>query len=171
MIHLYFGDGKGKTTAAAGLAVRACGSGWKVVFAQFMKGRESGETRSLTALPGVFVLRSGADGKFTFQMDQQEREDAAEKNADLLESVFKEASERNAQLVVLDEAVTAVSRQMISGTRLKELISYYSDDFEIVLTGHQPEKWMMEAADYITEMKKIKHPYDSGVNARKGIES
>lgn len=170
MIHLYCGDGKGKTTASVGLAVRACGSGKKVIFAQFLKGRETGELSSLRLLPGITVLRGNFSEKFTFQMTGQERKTAAGENERLLEEAFQTADETGAQLLILDESVTAAQRDMICENRLKELIEGHRERLEIVMTGAVPDSWMVELADYVTDMEKIKHPFDRGVKAREGIE-
>ena len=170
MLHIYCGDGKGKTTAAAGLAIRAAGNGMRVIFAQFLKGRESGERRILERIPEVTVMGGDFGGKFTFQMTREEREKAAYRNVLLLESVFCRAEEEEAQLLILDEAVTAVERDIIPSDMLRECVQKHRHEFEIVLTGTMPEDWMVETADYITDMEKIRHPYDRGIAARRGIE-
>ena len=170
MIHLYYGDGKGKTTAAAGLALRAAGSGRRVIFSQFLKGRRCGEIERFLQIPQVTVLRGDFREKFTFEMNERELKEEAEKSSDLLEEAFAQADSEKADLLVLDEVVSAAERKMISGERLRILIERHRERFEIVLTGRSPSDWMVEAADYVTKMKKIKHPYDSGAAARPGIE-
>ena len=189
MIHLYYGDGKGKTTAAAGLALRAAGSGRRVIFSQFLKGRRSGEIESFLQIPQVTVLRGDFREKFTrdkcgimkpngtFVVAPCQKaevmpivKEEAEKSSDLLEEAFAQADSEKADLLVLDEVVSAAERKMISGERLRILIERHRERFEIVLTGRSPSDWMVEAADYVTKMKKIKHPYDSGAAARLGIE-
>ena len=170
MIHLYCGDGKGKTTAAAGLALRAAGNGMHVLFVQFLKGRESGERKMLEKIPEVTVMGGNLGEKFTFQMTREEREQASYRNVLLLDSAFRRAGEEKAELLILDEAVTAVERDIIPSGMLRDGIERYRHAFEIVLTGSVPEEWMVEAADYVTDMEKIRHPYDRGIAARKGIE-
>ena len=170
MIHLYCGDGKGKTTASVGLAVRACGSGKRVMFTQFLKGQETGELSCLRLLPEITVLRGNLSKKFTFQMTAEERKAEAAENERLLEEAFHQARENGVQLLILDESVTAAQRDMISGERLKELVESHRENFEIVMTGAVPDGWMVELADYVTDMEKIKHPFDKGVMARAGIE-
>ncbi len=168
MVHLYCGDGKGKTTAAVGLSVRAAGNGLKVLFVQFLKGRRTGEIEILREIPGVQVLRADASEKFTFQMDSSER-DALRKADDLmLRRVIHESSD--ADLIVLDEAVAAVEKDLLDEALLRSFIEERGTEAEIVLTGRMPEPWMIETADYVTDMEKIKHPYDIGEEARKGIE-
>ncbi len=170
MIHLYCGDGKGKTTAAAGLALRACGNGQRVVFAQFLKGRETGEIAALKRLPEIIVLRGDFDTRFTFQMTAQERLQTAELCSRLLSEAFQRAADEGAELLVLDEAVTACERGALPSELLRKQLQTYRQNFEIVITGSLPEEWMVRMADYVTDMEKIKHPYDLGVAARAGVE-
>ena len=170
MIHLYCGDGKGKTTAAVGLAVRAAGHGKRVVFAQFMKGRISGELNVLSMLKNVTVARALENEMFTFQMNAEQRKSAAAANAMLLEFAERVAKAHDLDMVVLDEIVTAVSMGMVSEERVKRYISEFSRDKELVITGSTPEAWMIEMADYVTDMEKIKHPFDRGSEAREGVE-
>lgn len=170
MVHLYCGDGKGKTTAAAGLAVRAAGDGFRVIFAQFMKGSESGEVKVLDGLDNVEVMRAEAQDKFTFSMNEEERRLAAEENGNLLRRVEERAAEAKPFLLVLDEAVSAVYNDMITDEDLRGFIGRNRDDYEIVITGGTPEVWMIDIADYVTDLQKIKHPFDNGLEARKGIE-
>lgn len=172
MIHLYCGDGKGKTTAAVGLTVRAAGRGRKIIFAQFMKSSSSGELNILKNIENVTVMRAAGNEKFTFQMNSEERRTAAADNQALFENVEK-AAVQGVDMVVLDEAVTAVERGMLDEDKLKAFVSTFNetgDERELVLTGSVPELWMIEAADYVTDMEKIKHPFDKGTAAREGVE-
>ena len=170
MIHLYCGDGKGKTTAAVGLTVRAAGSGKKVLFAQFLKGRPSGELKVLESLECVTVVRGSQKEKFTFQMNSEERAAAAAAEARLLDSLEAMISREDPAMVVLDEVVTAVERGMLSEEQVRSLVSSFPKEKELVLTGARPESWMVEAADYVTDMEKIRHPFDRGIPAREGVE-
>ena len=170
MIHLYCGDGKGKTTAAAGLSLRAAGNGLRVLFAQFMKGQKSGEIDLLASISDITVMRADSSEKFTYQMTAEERQISEEKNRAHLDEVFKVFNASDYDVLVLDEAVTAAGRYMIDEEKLQSYISAFPEDKELVLTGNPPELWMIEAADYVTDMEKIKHPYDKGKDARKGIE-
>ncbi len=174
MIHVYCGDGKGKTTAAAGLAARAAGSGKTVVFAQFMKGGETGEVRTLGSLPEISVMRAENTEKFTYQMTAEERLAAEKGNSELLTDSFKRADELNADILILDEALAAVERGMIDETRLWEHVCRFgaqnNPDKELVLTGRMPFRRIIDIADYVTDMEKIRHPFDRGISARKGVE-
>ena len=170
MIHLYCGDGKGKTTAAVGLAVRAAGSGLKVIFAQFMKGQKTGEITVLESIPSITVMRAAKSEKFTYQMTAEERTESEAENKALLDRAFAAFKDSGADLLVLDEAVSAIGSYIIDEDILQQYISEFPSDKELVITGNPPELWMIEAADYVTDMEKIKHPFDKGTDARKGIE-
>lgn len=170
MIHVYCGDGKGKTTAAVGLAVRSAGNGGRIVFAQFLKGRQTGELNIFEMLPEIYVMRSESSEKFTYQMKPEEREEASEANKRLLHEAFKKAEELNADLLVLDEVLSAVERDMIDEKLLEMYLESFAEDMEIALTGRLPMTWLINTADYVTDMEKIKHPFDKGAEARRGVE-
>ena len=173
LIHMYFGDGKGKTTAAIGLAVRASGRGKRVLFAQFLKGRSTGELAPLGEL-GIKIIRSEKDMGFFFNLKEEQKEAFRAEQARLFEKVNGEIKDavfagEPIDLLVLDEALN-MDREMFDEEALKDFISNKPESLEIVLTGRPAPEWLTEKADYVTEMKKHKHPYDSGVIARKSIE-
>ena len=168
MIHLYCGDGKGKTTAAMGLALRAAGHGENVVVAQFLKAGQSGERAALAALPAVELLPVPEHMKFTFRMTEAERTDEAERERALLEEAFRRAS--RSRVLVLDELCAALSTGMVELSRVLELLDSCPPELEVVLTGRDPAPELLERADYITEMVKRRHPFDRGVSARVGVE-
>ncbi len=170
MIHIYYGDGKGKTTAAIGLASRAAGSRMKVLFVQFLKTEFSGERHTLSHTENITLSFVPIDLKFTFQMDEAEKAKAAS----LFRKVFNESVTKvfteKFDMIVLDEIFSAIETEMISEHDVYEFISNAPKNLEIVMTGHHPPTRLMQLSDYITEMKKIKHPYDKGIPARFGIE-
>lgn len=170
MIHIYCGDGKGKTTASIGLAVRAAGEGLRVLFVQFMKARLTGEIPILASLDNVTVMRAKSSTKFSYEMTEEELSRLAEENRKTLDLVFGMIRSGGYDIMILDEAITAVSTDVIGSDELKSYVDGFPEDKELVLTGRTPDQWMIEAADYVTDMEKIKHPYDRGVEARKGIE-
>ena len=185
MIHLYFGDGKGKTTAAMGLALRAIGHGKRVAVVQFLKNGKSGELAPLKLL-GAFVLSGEPGTKFYKNMSKAEREETRHLNNENL----KKALAFPCDLLILDEACAVcrlgmvdedLLRDYVLGTkgwrdsvsRTTEAEKFKCDERnvpEIILTGREPTQWMLDAADYITEMKAERHPYEHGVRAREGIE-
>lgn len=166
MLHLYCGNGKGKTTAAMGLALRAAGRGKRVVIAQFLKGADSGERLALSQLPQVTLLPVPDTVKFSFRMTDEERLAEAQRYQQLLSLICKEA--QDCFLLVLDEACAAVSTGLLP---LDDLLSCLDRlNCEVVVTGRDPDPQLAERADYITSMEAVRHPFTQGVTAREGIE-
>ena len=167
LVHIYYGDGKGKTTAAFGLAFRCAGRGRQVVIAQFLKGGASGEVTAAERFPEITMLRSKAVRKFTFQMNEAEK---AETAADC-QKLFREAADkaRDARLLVLDEAIDATYGFLPMG-ELTAFLDSRPEQLEVVITGHSLPGALAERADYISHVEKEKHPYDQGVMARPDIE-
>lgn len=168
LVHIYCGSGKGKTTAAAGLALRCAGSGGKVVFYQFLKDGRSSEIAVLKKIPGITVIDGPDEMKFTFQMTDEEKRALAKRFLEDLEKIRAEAED--AAMAVLDEALDAVNLGFLPLEKLTGFIDGRSEATEVVLTGRDPAAELCERADYITDMQKIKHPYDLGIKARPGIE-
>ena len=167
MIHLYCGDGKGKTTAAVGLAVRAAGSGMKVLFVQFFKSGKSSEVTVLEKL-GIVTAHPGVHYGRYKSLDEERKAEVRDSYGELLNDVITHAAEYD--LIVLDEAVSTYGYAMIDREQLIEFLRQEGSRREIVLTGRDPLPELTDAADYVTEMKKVKHPFDGGIAARPGIE-
>jgi len=167
MIHLYCGDGKGKTTAAVGLAVRAAGSGMKVLFVQFFKSGKSSEVEALEKL-GIVTAHPGVHYGRYKTLNEEKKTEVRDSYGELFDAILAAAAEFD--LIVLDEAVSAYNYAMIDGERLTEFLRLEGNRREIVLTGRNPLPELIELSDYVTEMKKVKHPFDGGTAARKGIE-
>jgi len=165
LLHLYYGDGKGKTTAAMGLALRALGSGKRIVILQFLKGGKSGEIPLLEQL-GARVYRGKAGQKFVFQMNEEEKAATRRLQNENLAAAMAES----ADLLILDEAGSAWELDMVDKELLQRAVLSRPAGQECVLTAHAAPQWMLDAADYVTEMKCIRHPYQKGVAARQGIE-
>ncbi|MDM8240175.1 cob(I)yrinic acid a,c-diamide adenosyltransferase [Pseudoflavonifractor phocaeensis] len=166
MLHLYCGNGKGKTTAAMGLALRAAGRGKRVVIAQFLKGANSGERFALAQLPQVTLLPVPDAVIFSFRMTEEERRAEARRYQDLLAQIRREAP--GCFLLVLDEACAAVNTGLLP---LEDLLACLDSlECEVVLTGRDPAPQLVERADYITSMEAVRHPFEQGISARKGIE-
>ena len=161
-IHVYTGDGKGKTTCASGLAARFAATGKKVAFFRFLKCETSGECESLKDF--VDFYRTDGSFGFLFQMSDMEKQDLKLKINDL----WQKAKETPCDMLVLDEILCVISEGIIAE---EELLAFLKNNkAEVVLTGRGASEKIIDAADYVTEMKKIKHPFDKGQDARAGIE-
>jgi cob(I)alamin adenosyltransferase len=170
LIHVYCGDGKGKTTAAIGLAVRAAGSGMQVVMLQFLKGRLVSELNGLAQVSGITVIRNKKDYSFYNTMGQQDKNDIAVLHNENLAAALKLVQEGQCDLLILDEITAAYNYGLVEQGVIDELIINKKPELELVLTGRDPAALFLEYADYVSEIKKIKHPYDHKITARKGIE-
>ena len=170
LIHIYCGDGKGKTTASLGLVLRCAGRGGKILFAQFLKGRPTGELEALKALPQVTVLRGKAILKFTFQMTDAEKQATCEAQTALLQKVRDCCDMHPPDLAVCDELVGACARGLVPEEQALDFLKDKPAHTEVVLTGRDPSPALLDLADYVSEIKKIKHPFDRGLAARIGIE-
>lgn len=168
MIHIYFGQGKGKTTAAVGLATRAAGSGLKVLFVQFFKDGSSGEVKSLQKLENVTLLYPDTyNGRYATMNDDQKAVTKKSYTEALKKAIDKA---KDFDLIVLDEAVSVYTHGFMDREDLISFLKENGEKKEIVLTGRDPARELLELADYATEMKKHRHPFDRGVEAREGIE-
>ncbi len=168
LVQVFTGNGKGKTTAAVGTIVRAAGHGLKVFLVSFMKGTYAyGEYKTLSHIPNVeiaqFGLRKFTD-KANINSEEKEQAEAA------LEAARKAVMNGIYDLVVLDEVNVALSYNLISLDKVIKLIEDKPPRVELILTGRNADKKIIEIADLVTEMVKIKHPFDEGIKARKGIE-
>ncbi len=168
LIHLYFGDGKGKTTAAMGLCMRAAGHGMRVGIAQFLKPGNSGELAILKTLSCVHIFPFLKSVKFTFAMTEPEKIMAKDFYSQLLHDVKAKAPELD--ILLLDESVSVYTENLIDKRMFIEFLDNRPTGLEIILTGHIPPPELIEMADYISEIKKIRHPFEKGEKARKGIE-
>lgn len=164
MLHLYWGNGKGKTTAAMGLALRALGHGRRVVIVQFLKDGTSGEIAPLRAAGAAVYACPNA--KFTWLMDEADKAAAREASARSLGQALAEPFD----LLVLDEACAALKSGILDEALLRRAVAFAKNGREVVLTGRDPAPWLQDAADYSTEMRAHKHPYADGVAAREGVE-
>lgn len=169
MLHYYYGFGQGKTSSAAGLALRAYGNGLSVLFVQFLKATPSGETVALSQL-GIPVLRCQKTPKFVSQMTGEEKKTERQHAEKLLRSVFRDAAQELYDLIILDEVTDAVELGLLAEDLLASLAHQAEPSPEWILTGHTLPEWLKESADYLTEYRPIRHPYEKGIAARKGFE-
>ena len=155
LVHIYCGDGKGKTSAAIGLAVRAAGSGRRVVIARFLKTDNSGEVEILKRLPEVTLIPCRKNFGFVRSMDEETKKECADYNRNLFLAAV------NYGMVPEKDILDFLENRPKKGE---------PDGLEIVLTGRNPSESLLGAADYVSEICKRKHPFDKGIMARRGVE-
>jgi cob(I)alamin adenosyltransferase len=171
LIHIYCGDGKGKTTAAMGLGMRAVGRDKKVLLTQFLKDNETGELNSIEKLGENFqVFKGVAVKKFFKFMSEEEQIETKKEHEDRFRKVTKKAIKENVDLLILDEIIASTNLDLIPLEEVVEFLKKKPVGLEVVLTGRNPNQELIELADYVSEIKAKKHPYEKGINSRIGIE-
>ncbi|HHT47483.1 MAG TPA: cob(I)yrinic acid a,c-diamide adenosyltransferase [Firmicutes bacterium] len=170
-VQVYTGDGKGKTTAALGLGLRAVGRGYNVIMFQFLKGFESGELKSVLCLKGKFkIIRLAETKKFFFNLDQKEKEALKKKVGAELRQVYEVMENHACDVLILDEIMAALHGGLLTVEEVCKLIESRPPGMELILTGRSAPDEILERADLVTEMRCVKHYIDQGVMARVGIE-
>ena len=167
LIHVYTGDGKGKTTAAIGLGIRAVGTGLRVYMIQFMKGRRYSEIDALEKIPGFTVVQFGRDEFVSKQKPEQIDIDLAQKGLAHARDILKK---NNHDVVILDEINVAVDYHLLTVQDVVDLMKQKPENMELVLTGRYAKPEIIQQADLVSEMLEIKHPFQKGVPCRKGID-
>jgi cob(I)alamin adenosyltransferase len=166
-VQVYTGNGKGKTTAAIGLAVRALGAGWKVFFAQLLKAGEYSEHKALAKFSNGLTIKTYGRNVFI-------RGDPEEEDHRLAQAAYREISEiissGRYRLVVLDEANVAVTYGLLSVEQILYLIDTRTRGVELVITGRDAHPSLIERADLVTEMREVKHYFSRGIRGRVGVE-
>ena len=170
LVHIYCGDGKGKTTTGMGLCIRAAGYGYKVIIYQFMKDNSTSERKILEQIENITVVPGLAQEKFSFQMSPGEKAQRRAFYDEQLGKVTRLASGTNADVLFLDEAVYCIRAGLLSEEKLAAFLENKPDRLEVILTGQNPSERLLGLADYVSEIRKIKHPFDRKQPARKGIE-
>jgi len=168
-IQVYTGNGKGKTTAALGLAVRAAGRGMRTFFGQFLKGQAYGELETVKRLAPEISIRQFGRDTFIHIQDPAEEEDIRQAREGL-EACREAMLSGDYRLVVLDEINVALYFKLISEQQLLDFLDQKPDPVEVVCTGRYAPESLIERADLVTEMREVKHYYQQGVRAREGIE-
>jgi len=166
LVHIYYGQGVGKTTRAVGLAIRAAGAGLKVNFIQFMKSGNSGETIIFANIPNLCYQ---CPGGHPFILSQGPDEVHYDHASQALQYAL-EAVEKGTQLLLCDEILDTLIFGLLKEEQVRDLIEKCKGEIELVMTGADASWPLIELADYVTEYKQIKHAYYAGAKARKGIE-
>lgn len=170
LIHIYCGDGKGKTTTGMGLCVRGAGFGYKVLIYQFMKNNKTSERRILEQVPNITLVDGLEQEKFSFQMTPEEKQERRAFYDSQLEKVTCMAAEGNYDILFLDESIYTIRAGLLSEEKLISFLREKPDKLEVILTGQGPSEDLLKLADYVSEIRKIKHPFDYHQRARDGIE-
>lgn len=170
-LHVYTGPGKGKTTAAMGLALRFLGHGEKVLVAQFMKAGNSGELAALRRFEDAVVMAAPPVQGFTFHMDAVQRARTRAEQTAFAEQVREAAAHEQPALIVLDELGVALALGMVDEAAGRALVDGALVQGETAVTGRDAPEWLVEGADYISRIEAVRHPYaDEGLAARRGVE-
>ena len=170
LVHIYCGDGKGKTTAGIGQCVRAAGYGYRVLIYQFMKDNSSSERNALRLIPGITLIDGPEQVQFSFRMTEEEKEERRRFYRQELSRIARLAAEQETDVLFLDEAIYAVRCGLLDEDSLIRFLETRPDRLEVILTGRDPGEKLCACADYISEIRKVRHPFDQGQPARSGIE-
>ncbi len=171
LIHIYCGDGKGKTTAGMGLCARAAGHGFRVLIYQFMKDNSTSERKVLNLSENITIIEGLPQEKFSFAMTDEEKARRKDYYERQLRLVTQKAVSEKYDVLFLDEVIYAIRAGMLREAPLLSFLKEKPDALEVILTGQDPSQALIDAADYVSEIKKIKHPFDRGIRAREGIEN
>jgi len=172
MVHIYTGHGKGKTTSAIGLGIRAYGRGFKIYMVQFLKSADTGELNVIKNLePGFTVKRSEMVNKFTWNMNEEEKRQTTEGINKLFDTAVKDSESGAWDMLILDEVLGAIKGGFISLQKVAEFVKNKPHGLELVMTGRAAPEELIVLSDYVSEINPIKHPMDKGIGARIGIES
>jgi len=169
-IHIYTGDGKGKTTAAMGLAFRASAYDKKIYILQFLKGRKTGERLSAEKFDNITFERANKSKKFFIQMNEEEKKEQKEEIKEIWNKINDLLENSDYEIIIFDEIMGAISNGMVEIEDVKELLENKGKEKELLLTGRNAPQDLIDMADYVTEMKMIKHPFTKNIPAREGIE-
>ena len=170
LLHIYCRNGKGKTTAALGLAIRAAGCGKRVHIIQLLKGNATSELDSLKLIPNITVSRCDKNYGFTFKMDEETKEKLVLCHNRLLLDAEQLMKNDEIDVLIIDEFNAAYEYKLIDRDLAERIVLGRNEKTEVVLTGRNPDEKFIDAADYVSKIECIKHPYEKGIKARRGIE-
>ncbi len=170
LVHIYCGSGKGKTSAALGLGLRACGRGFRVLLVRFLKDEHSGELNALKELDCFTVLKTPKTLPFTWKMTEKEKADYASYAKGMFEDALSAVENNEYDMLILDEACAAAAYGMLDKNAVTAFLKTRPSTLEVVLTGRNPPEEWVELADYVSQIECIKHPFQRGIRERAGIE-
>ncbi len=170
LVHIYCGDGKGKTTTGMGLCLRAAGFGYRVLIYQFMKNNRTSERKSLEQIENIRILDGLEEEKFSFQLTEEERKQRREFYNNQFRKVTQMAAKEDFDLLFLDEAIYTIRAGLLDEELVAEFLENKPEKLEVILTGQGPSQRLVDLADYVSEIRKVKHPFDRRQPARDGIE-
>lgn len=170
LIHIIMGDGAGKTTAAFGSTLRFCAYRKKALVIQFLKCVPSGECIGMQSITGADVLLTSKCQKFYFDMTPEEQKNEGQAAENALSLAKKKMLSGEYQLIVLDEIGGVLENEMITEGAVLSFLEEKPKEIEIILTGRKFSDEIQRKADYISEIRSVKHPYKCGISARRGIE-
>ena len=167
MIHLYIGKGKGKTTAALGLALRAAGAGLHVDILQFLKGSQSNEFTSIQKIPNISIKKFGRNKFLTEKNHEPIDEQLAQEGFSYAKKII---NEQKCDVLILDEITIAVAFHLLKKEDVIQLLNQKPSNLTIILTGRIADEDFISIADLVTELQEIKHPFQKGVKPQEGID-
>ncbi|MCL2838777.1 MAG: cob(I)yrinic acid a,c-diamide adenosyltransferase [Oscillospiraceae bacterium] len=170
MLHLYYGDGKGKTSSAVGLGIRAAGRGFGVLMIQFLKCQPSGEVLFLKDCENFTVRRFESEHSFIMDTSESLNEKLKSEIAEAIAFAKNAVAAKACDVLILDEVLDAVDLGFVDEDELISLINIGKNDIELAFTGRRASDRLIERADYVTDLTQVKHPYQKGVIAREGFE-
>lgn len=171
LIQVYTGDGKGKTTAALGQALRAVGAGYRVYMVQFLKGGSTGELEAVKRLePEFSIFRFEKERGFFWTLSDSEKKDLKSEVKEAFEFIGEVVHGEKCNILILDEMMGILHNGLLTVDDVCNLLEQKPDKMEIILTGRDVPERILEMANLVTEMKLVKHPFDEGIGSREGIE-
>ena len=170
LVHIYCGDGKGKTTAGMGLCVRAAGYGYRVLIYQFMKNNRTSERKVLEKVENITIVDGLEEEKFSFQMTEEEKKERRQFYAQQLKMVTEKARDEQFDVLFLDEVIYTIRAGLLDEALVLDFLDHKPEKLEVILTGQGPDEELLARADYVSEICMRKHPFQKGQPARDGIE-
>lgn len=170
LVHIYCGDGKGKTTTGMGLCVRAAGYGYRVLIYQFMKNNRTNERKILEKVDNITIVDGLENEKFSFQMTESEKQERKKFYTRQLQLVTDKACKEGYDVLFLDEVLYTIDVKLLDEADVLRFLDNKPEHLEVILTGRNPSEELMKRADYVSEICMRKHPFREGQPARDGIE-